>query len=90
MAKVAVILSTAAAIGTAIGLTGTVATVLGGVVLAAGAVIVAKAVKKAFVPDIPSMDDIGGGGGGGPGTDFAQSGSQGILINKSGQVRTYQ
>lgn len=82
MAKIPVILSTATAIGTAIGLTGTIATVVGGVVLAAGAVIVAKAVKKVFVPDIPSMDDFGGGAG--PGTDFAQSGSQGILINKTG------
>ena len=50
MAKIPVILSTANAIGTAIGLTGTIATVVGGVVLAAGAVIVAKAVKKVFVP----------------------------------------
>lgn len=80
MAKIPVILSTATAIGTAIGLTGTIATVVGGIVLAAGAVIVAKAVKKIFTPEIPNMDELGGG----PGTDFAQSGSQGILINKSG------
>lgn len=80
MAKIPVILSTATAIGTAIGLTGTIATVVGGIVLAAGAVIVAKAVKKIFTPEIPSFDEMGMGAG----TDFAQSGSQGILINKSG------
>ena len=80
MAKIPVLISAATAIGTAIGLTGTLAVVVGGIVLAAGAVIVAKAVVKIFTPDIPSMDDMGMG----PGSDFANSGSQGILINKSG------
>ena len=80
MAKIPVILSAATAIGTAIGLTGTIATVVGGIVLAAGAVIVAKAVKKIFTPEIPSFDDLGMG----PGSDFATQGSQGILVNKSG------
>ena len=80
MAKIPVLISAATAIGTAIGLTGTLAVVVGGVVLAAGAVIVAKAAVKIFTPDIPSMEDMGMG----PGSDYANSGSQGILINKSG------
>ena len=81
MAKIPVILSTATAIGTAIGLTGTIATVVGGVVLAAGAVIVAKAVKKVFVPDIPSMDDFGGGAG--PGTDLDRDWETNCCTNSS-------
>ena len=78
MAKIPAIISAATAIGTAIGLTGTIATVVGGVVLAVGAVIVAKAVKKMFVPELPDLGELGAG------TDFAQQGSQGILVNKSG------
>jgi hypothetical protein len=78
MAKIPAIISAATAIGTAIGLTGTIATVVGGVVLAVGAVIVAKAVKKMFVPEMPDLGELGAG------TDFAQQGSQGILVNKSG------
>ena len=82
MAKIPVLLSAATAIGTAIGLTGTIATVVGGVVLAAGAIVVAKAAVKILTPELPSFDDMGGGMG--AGSDFANSGSQGILINKSG------
>ena len=78
MAKIAPILAVATSIGTAIGLTGTIATIVGGVVLAAGAVIVAKAAAKMFMPEIPDIGEFG------PGSDFAQQGSQGILVNKSG------
>jgi hypothetical protein len=69
MAKIAAIIGAATAVGTAIGLAGTVATVVGGAILVAGAVVVAKAVGKMFMPDMSA---------------YSTQGSQGVLVNRTG------
>lgn len=67
--KIAPILAAGAAVGTAIGLTGVVATVVGVGILAVGAVLVTKALMKSMMPDMP---------------DYSTQGSQGIMVNKTG------
>lgn len=67
--KIGLIVSAGTAIGTAIGLAGTLATVVGIGILAVGAFVIGKALIKSMMPDMP---------------DFTTQGSQGVLVNKTG------
>tara|TARA_R110001632_G_scaffold158858_1_gene277034 strand:- start:25 stop:1458 length:1434 start_codon:yes stop_codon:yes gene_type:complete len=80
MGKIAAIIAVVASVFTAVGVSAAVATIVAtvavGVVAAAGAVAIANKLAKAMTPDMGSA------------ADFAGTGSQGIMVNKTGSAQS--